>query len=206
MAVTALNRPGLRTISGFRRRHLAALAGLFEPVLLPCRTAGLVQLGHVALDGTKPKANASKHRAMSYARMTKSEPELAAAIAEWLAAAEAADAAKDAALAADKRGDELPDWVAGTQRRLAKIREARIREAKAALEAQAETEAEEKAKRPKKHRSRRSILAAASRKPRRARDSAQVRQRGNLHVHGAQRLRRRLSAARDGDARLAPGR
>ena len=147
LAVTALNRPDFRTISEFRRRHLAALAGLFEQVLLLCRKAGLVQLGHVALDGTKLKANASKHKAMSYERMSKAEPDLAAEIADWLDAAEAADAAEDAALGPDRRGDELPAWVADKQKRLEKIRAA-----KAALEAEAKAAAKEKAKQPKKYR------------------------------------------------------
>ena len=147
MAVTALNTPDFRTISEFRRRHLVALAGLFEQVLMLCRKAGLVQLGHVALDGTKVKANASKHKSMSYGRMTKAEPELAAEIAGWLEAAEAADAAEDAAFGADQRGDELPDWVADKQKRLEKVREA-----KAALEAEAKADAEEKAKQPKTYR------------------------------------------------------
>ena len=147
MAVTAMNRPDFRTISAFRRRHLEALAGLFEQVLVLCRKAGLVQLGHVALDGTKIKANASKHKAMSYQRMAKAEPELAAEIAGWLDAAEAADAAEDAAFGADQRGDELPEWVADKQKRLAKIRAA-----KAALEAEAKAQAEAKAKQPKKYR------------------------------------------------------
>lgn len=147
MAVTAMNRPDFRTISAFRRRHLAALAGLFEQVLLLCKSAGLVRLGHVALDGTKVKANASKHKAMSYGHMTKAEPKLAAEIAEWFAAAEAADAAEDVAFGEDRRGDELPGWVADKQQRLAKIREA-----KAALEAEAKAAAADKAKQPKKHR------------------------------------------------------
>ncbi len=149
IAVTALNRPDFRTIAAFRRRHLAALAGLFEQVLLLCRKAGLVELGHVALDGTKVKANASKHKALSYDRMKQAERALAAEVAGWLAAAEAADAAEDAAFGADKRGDELPDWVADKQRRLAKIREA-----KAALEAEAEAKAkaEAKAEEPKSYR------------------------------------------------------
>ena len=147
LAVTALNKPDFRTISDFRKRHLAALAGLFEQVLLLCKKAGLVELGHVALDGTKIKANASRHKAMSYGRMKKAEPDLAAEIAGWLEAAEAADAAEDAALGADRRGDEVPGWMADKQKRLAKIREA-----KAALEAEAKADAEEKAKRPKKYR------------------------------------------------------
>jgi len=147
MAVTALNKPDFRTISDFRKRHLAALAGLFEQVLVLCRHAGLVQLGHVALDGTKVKANASKHKAMSYERMKKAEPKLKAEIAGWFEAAEAADAAEDAAFGVDRRGDEMPDWVADKQKRLAKIRQA-----KAELEAEAKAEAEEKAKKPKKYR------------------------------------------------------
>src|SRR6202049_4796355 len=76
-AVTALNQPDFRTISEFRRRHLTALAGLFVQVLALCQRAGLVGLGHVAVDGTKLRANASKHKAMSYARLVQTEAELA---------------------------------------------------------------------------------------------------------------------------------
>ena len=132
LAVTAMNRPDFRTISDFRKRHLPALQGLFVQVLRLCARAGLVRLGHVALDGTKVKANASKHKAMSYGRMKQAEARLAAEVAGWLAQAEAADAADDAALGAAQRGDELPDWVAHKQQRLAKIQAA-----KAALEAEA---------------------------------------------------------------------
>ena len=132
MAVTGLCRPDFRTISDFRKRHLTALCGLFEQVLLLCRAAGLTQLGHVAVDGTKVKANASRHNAMSYARMRQAEPRLAQEVAAWLAAAEAADAAEDAAHGEDRRGDEMPEWVADKARRLE-----RIRSAKAALEAEA---------------------------------------------------------------------
>jgi transposase len=133
MAVTGMQRPDFRTISDFRKRHLEALAALFVQVLQLCRQAGLVKLGHVALDGTKIKANASKHKAMSYGRMARAEAELAAEVAGWLAQAEAADAAEDAAHGPDRRGDELPAWVADKQARLE-----RIRVAKAALEAEAE--------------------------------------------------------------------
>ena len=145
-AVTALATPDFRTISEFRRRHLKALAGLFVQVLKLCAKAGLVKLGHVALDGTKIKANASKHKAMSYARMEKAEAELAAEVARWLKAAEAADKAEDAAHGSGKSGAEMPDWIADKQRRLAKIREA-----KAALEAEAKaaTEAKDKAQKAK---------------------------------------------------------
>jgi transposase len=149
MAIVALDPPDFRTISEFRRRHLAALSALFVQVLKLCERAGLVKLGHVALDGSKIKANASKHKAMSYARMTKREAELAAEVAGWLKAAEAADAAEDQAFGADKRGDELPDWVANKQERLAKIRGAKAAleaEAKAKAQAEAEQAAREKDK------------------------------------------------------------
>jgi transposase len=147
MAVVAMNRPDFRTISEFRRRHGAVLAQLFVQVLRLCQKAGLVELGHVALDGTKMKANASKHKAMSYGRMKKTEPELAAEVDGWLKAADAADAEEDALHGNDRRGDETPDWMATKEKRLAKIREA-----KAALEAEAKAEAEEKAKQPKRYR------------------------------------------------------
>ena len=140
MAVTANQRPDHRTINDFRRRHLEALGGLFPQVLSLCRATGLARLGHVSLDGTRIKANASRHRAMSYARMVKAEAELKAIVDGWLKAAEAADAAEDAEYGADRRGDEMPDWVADRQKRLA-----RIRQAKAALEAKAKAEAEAKA-------------------------------------------------------------
>ena len=132
MAVTALAQPDFRTISDFRKRHLAGLSGLFTQVLKLCAQAGLVKLGHVALDGTKIKANASKHKAMSYGRMKQAEAALAAEVAGWLERAAAADAADDAALGVAQRGDELPAWVREKQERLAKIRAA-----KAALEAEA---------------------------------------------------------------------
>src|SRR5271169_409510 len=91
-AVTAMQRPDFRTISDFRKRHSEALRGLFVQVLRLCREAGLVKLGHVALDGTKLKANASKHKAMSYARMVEAEPKLAAEVAAWRRAARRRDA------------------------------------------------------------------------------------------------------------------
>jgi transposase len=132
MAVTALQQPDFRTIATFRRRHLPALRVLFQQVLRLCQRAGLVQLGHVALDGTKIRANASKHKAMSYRRMQETEPALAAEVATWLAEAEAADTREEAEHGPDRRGDELPAWVANKQERLAKIRAA-----KAALETEA---------------------------------------------------------------------
>ena len=97
-----------------------------------CQAAGLVKLGHVAVDGTKLRANASKHKAMSYKHMVQQEPKLAAEVSSWLEQAAAADAAEDAAHGADRWGDETPDWMADKQRRLE-----RIRAAKAQLEAKA---------------------------------------------------------------------
>jgi transposase len=135
MAVTGMQRPDFRTISDFRKRHLAALTGLFVQVLRLCRKAGLVKLGHVALDGTKLAANASKHKAMSYGRMARADAALAAEVAGWLARAEREDAADDAAHGPEKRGDELPDWVKDKQARLE-----HIRAAKATLEAEAQTD------------------------------------------------------------------
>ena len=88
MAVTGLNQPDFRTISDFRKRHLKALSGLFVQVLKLCRQAGLAKLGHVALDGTKVKASASKHKSMSYERLTKKEAELRREVAEWFQKAE----------------------------------------------------------------------------------------------------------------------
>jgi transposase len=138
-AVTALNRPDFRTISDFRKRHLVALTGLFVQVLQLCRRAGLVELGHVALDGTKVQANASKHKAMSYGRMEEAQDKLAAEVAGWLARAQVADAADDDEHGSDRRGDEPPDWLKDKQRRLE-----RIRSAKAELEAEAKAAAEAK--------------------------------------------------------------
>ena len=126
------NSPDFRTISEFRRRHGAALAGLFEQVLGLCRRAGLVKLGRVAIDGTKIKANASKHKAMSYGRMQQEEQRLRQEVAELLRRAEAADREEDAQYGADQVGDELPAELARRESRLRLIAAA-----KAALEAEA---------------------------------------------------------------------
>lgn len=131
MAVTGMQRPDFRTISDFRKRHLTALSDVFVQVLQLCKAAGLTRLGHVALDGTKVKASASKRRAMSYERMVEAEPRLAAEVEAWLDQANEADSADDKEHG-ENRGDEMPAWVANKQKRLAKIREA-----KAALEAEA---------------------------------------------------------------------
>lgn len=132
-------QPDYRSIARFRARHLEALSELFVQALRLCAEAGLVKLGALALDGTKLRANASRHKAMSYERMTKRESELEAEIAALraqakalLAEAAATDAAEDELYGADRRGDELPDELARRESRLA-----RLREAKEALEAEA---------------------------------------------------------------------
>ena len=119
MMIVAGDPPDFRTISEFRKRHLPALASLFVQVLKLAEKAGLVKLGHVALDGTKIEANASKHKAMSYERMKKREAELQAEVDRWLKAAETADAEEDKRHGT-KRGDEMPDWMADKEKRLAR--------------------------------------------------------------------------------------
>ena len=136
--LAANNTPDFRTISDFRKDHLEALGGLFLQVLELCQQAGLVKLGHVALDGTKVRANASKHKAMSYGRMKEQEGQLTAEVAELLRRAGEVDDDEDRRYGRDKRGDELPEELAFRESRLRKIREA-----KAALEAKALAEAEQ---------------------------------------------------------------
>jgi len=129
--------PDHTCISEFRRIHREVFTDLFVQVLRICQEAGLVRLGHVALDGTKMKANASKHKAMSYERMKKQEPELVKKVADLLRLAEEADAEEDKRYGKDKRGDELPEDLQRAESRLAKIRAV-----KAALEAEAKAQHE----------------------------------------------------------------
>ena len=138
--LSANSAPDYRSISRFRRRHLSAIDLLFVQVLALCAQAGLVRLGRVALDGTKLRASASKHKAMSYDRMGPRLQELEAQVAAMLAEAEAADAAEDAEFGEDKRGDELPPELATKEGRLAKLRAA-----KEAIEAEAKEKAAAKA-------------------------------------------------------------
>jgi transposase len=132
--------PDHDSIAAFRQRHLQAVARLFVQVLQLCEAAGLVKLGHVALDGTKIKANASKHKAMSYERMGAQEQGLEEEVARLLEQAQQVDAAEDAEYGKGRRGDELPAELARREGRLRKIREA-----KAALEAAARVQAEQAA-------------------------------------------------------------
>jgi len=137
--LAANQQPDFRSLARFRRRHLGALEELFVQTVRVCATAGLVKLGRIAIDGTKLRANASRHKAMSYGRMVARERQLQAEIAALrrqlaglLAEAEQVDAAEDARFGVDRRGDELPTELARRESRLA-----RIRAAQAALEAEA---------------------------------------------------------------------
>jgi transposase len=134
--LAAGNQPNFRTISDFRKIHLGTLEGLFEQVLKIALEAGAMKVGRVAVDGTKVKANASKHKAMSYDRMQEKEKQLRAEVKQLLAQAEAADAAEDQQYGKDRRGDELP---AELQRRETRIK--KIQEAKRAVEQRARDKA-----------------------------------------------------------------
>jgi transposase len=160
--LTADQHPDHDTIAEFRRRHIQALSELFLQVLRLCQKAGLVRLGHVALDGTKVRANASKHKAMSYGRMDGKIAELEEQIRQLMTEAEATDQAEDARHGKGRRGDELPPELRLRQRRLEKLRQA-----KAALEEEARQKAvaeqgrreqedrqrQEEGKKPVQHRS-----------------------------------------------------
>ena len=130
--------PNFRTISDFRKLHLKELQLLFVQVLQLCQEAGLVKLGHIALDGTKIKANASRHKAMSYGRILKEEKRLTEEIKQLLEKAEAIDKQEDDKYGLDRRGDELPEELARRGSRLK-----RIQKAKKALEAKAKATAQE---------------------------------------------------------------
>lgn len=129
--LAAGNFPDFRTISSFRKRHLQVFNELFLQVLELCNKAGLVKLGTVAIDGTKVRANASKHKAMSYKRMKQEKVRLEAEVKRLIADAEKKDYQEDRQHG-DRRGDELPQELDTVKKRLAKIKEA-----KAALEAEA---------------------------------------------------------------------
>jgi transposase len=137
--LAADQHPDHDTIAAFRQEQLAPLSQLFVQVLQLCQRAGLVKLGHVALDGTKIQANASKHKAMSYERMGEAEKKLEAEVQALLAEAARVDAEEDGKYGKGKRGDELPAELARREKRLEKIREA-----KAALEQEAREAAEKK--------------------------------------------------------------
>jgi len=144
--LAAGNAPDFRTIADFRKTHLPALRGFFEQVLHVARDLGTLRVGRVAIDGSKVKANASKHKAMSYDRMRDKQRQLRDEVTLLLAQAEAADAAEDAEYGADRRGDELPAELQRRESRLQRIREAtRVLEARAKDEAVAAGESPESA-------------------------------------------------------------
>jgi hypothetical protein len=137
--ITADQHPDHDTIADFRKMHLKALAGLFVGVLQLCQKAGLVKLGHIALDGTKVKANASKHKAMSYDRMNKTLAQLEAEVEQLLAEAQTVDEEEDARYGKGKRIEELPEDLRRRQDRIAKIKQA-----KQSLEDEAKAKADAK--------------------------------------------------------------
>jgi len=138
--LTCNQQPDHDSIAAFRKRHLQELAKLFVQVLALCQRAGLVKLGHVAIDGTKIKANASKYQSKTYAGLTELERQLAAEVDRLLAEGERVDESEDELYGKGKRGDELPKELRKRESRLA-----RIRELKAELEREAKQEAEQKA-------------------------------------------------------------
>jgi transposase len=180
--LTAQAAPDFVAINRFRIRHGAALKALFTQSLTLCAQAGLVSLGRVALDGTKVRAAASRHRAMSYDRMVRAESELAGEVDGLLAEAERLDAAEDAAYGPDRRGDELPAELGRREGRLAAIRAA-----KAALEAEAAAKARAEAE------------AAAAKQ---GRDPGQVTQAGDAAEAGAVVPDRAQRSFTDPDARI----
>src|SRR6266480_7240413 len=123
--LAADQHPDHDTIANFRKQHLARLGELFVQALQLCQKAGLVKLGHVAIDGTKIQANASKHKAMSYGRMGEAEQKLQAEVETLLRHAEEVDEAEDRQYGKGQRGDELPAELARRESRLKKIREAK---------------------------------------------------------------------------------
>ena len=137
--LSADEHPDHSTLAEFRKRHLQALAELFTQAVQLCQKAGLVKLGHVAIDGTKLQGNASKHKAMSYGRMGEEETRLKDEIDALLKRAEDEDAAEDEKYGKGRSGDNLPAELARRESRLSKLQEA-----KQALEAEARQQAEEK--------------------------------------------------------------
>lgn len=141
--LAAGNQPDFRTISDFRKLHLKALEEMFQQMLRLTLETGAMKLGQVAMDGSKFKANASKHKALSYGRMEETEKRLRAEVRKLLSQAEAADREEDQRYGGDRRGEELPEEL---QRRETRI--ARIREAKEALEERAREQARKEGKDP----------------------------------------------------------
>ena len=141
--LAAGNTPDFRTLSDFRKIHRKAVEGLFEQVLRLALKAGAMKLGRVAIDGSKVKANASKHKAMSYGRMKEKERELREEVRRLLSEADRQDQAEDARYGRDRTGEELPEQLRRRESRLERIRQARR-----TLEEEARRQAQEAGKEP----------------------------------------------------------
>ena len=147
--LAAGNEPDFRTISDFRKIHIETLQNLFEQVLAMALECGAIKLGRVSLDGTKMKANASKHKAMSYARMIEKQKQLKEEVKQLLDQAAAADETEDRYFGS-QRGDELPEELRRRETRLAKIKQAKkVVEQRARDKATEEGKSAEEAKRAK---------------------------------------------------------
>jgi len=152
MVVTGMSRPDFRTISAFRLKHLEALKGLFKQVVQLCMAAKMVKLGHVALDGTKIRANASKDANKEYKTIKSEQDKIRHEIDEWFKQAEHEDEAEDELYGEDKRGDELPEWVSNKEERLKRLGEAKAEiERKAKDKKDKRNSDEESGKKPKSH-------------------------------------------------------
>lgn len=125
MALSGMSYPDFRTLSDFRKNHLKSISTLFVQVLKLCQEAKLLKLGHVSLDGTKIKANASKGKNMNYGTVKKTESELNDEVMKWLETGNLEDEEEDEKFGKDKTGDELPSWVSDKQERSRKLKEAR---------------------------------------------------------------------------------
>jgi transposase len=148
--LAAGNQPDFRTISDFRKIHLETLQGLFEQVLAMALEAGAMRLGRVSLDGTKIKANASKHKAMSYGRMKEKQQQLKAEVQQLLAQAEAADAEEEEGDRAARQSEALPEELRRRESRLARIKQAKkVLEQRARDEAAAKGQSAEEVKKAK---------------------------------------------------------
>jgi transposase len=147
--LAAGNQPDFRTLSDFRKLHLEALSKLFEQVLQISLNAGMIKLGRVALDGSKIKANASKHKAMSYGRMKEEQKRLRAEVKELLEKAEATDREEDGRYGRERSGEEMPEELARRETRLKKIQQAKKALEQRAREGAGEQEESKENARPK---------------------------------------------------------
>lgn len=156
MAVCGLRGPNFRVIARFRKRHIEELEGLFLQVLKLCKEAGLLKLGHVAIDGTKIAANASGSKNKRYKTLVQEEAELEKLVKGWIRTAEEVDAEEDEEYGEEQRGDENPEWMKDEKERLKRIKEAKIRLEEKDKEARERREEEEKrAKKERSHEKRR---------------------------------------------------